>query len=47
MQDETRMKYLKLALYVVGVIYIFGIYLMMMWIWPEGWGWKCHLPECP
>ena len=45
MQDEDRLKYLKIALYVFGVIYIVGIYLMMMWVWPDGWGWTPRQPE--
>jgi hypothetical protein len=39
MQLQTRLKYLRIALYVFGVIFIFGIYVMMMWVWPDGWGW--------
>ena len=45
MQNEDRLKYLKISLYVIGVIYIIGIYLMMMWIWPSGWGWTPSQPE--
>ncbi len=45
MQEETKLKYLKIALYLFGVFYIFGIYLMMMWIWPSGWGWTPAQPE--
>ncbi|MCG8323917.1 MAG: hypothetical protein MI673_00240 [Thiotrichales bacterium] len=45
MTNEDKLKHLKTALYVVGVIYIFGIYLMMMWIWPSGWGWTPRQPE--
>ena len=39
MTDDTRMKYLKVALIVFGAIFIVGIYLMMRWVWPSGWGW--------
>jgi len=39
MQLQTRLKYLRIALYVFGAIFVFGIYIMMMWVWPEGWGW--------
>jgi sterol desaturase/sphingolipid hydroxylase (fatty acid hydroxylase superfamily) len=45
MQQEARLKYLRLALYVVGAIFIFGVYPMMMWIWPEGWAWTPRQPE--
>jgi hypothetical protein len=45
MQQDTKLKYLKIALIVFGVIFIVGIYAMMMWIWPEGWGWTPRQPE--
>ena len=40
MSSEDRIVYLKVALYAIGLFFIFGIYPMMMWIWPEGWGWE-------
>jgi len=45
MQEEDKLKYLKTALYVVGVIYIIGVPAMMMVIWPDGWGWTPAQPE--
>ena len=39
MREEDRLRYLKIALVVIGVIFIAGIYLMMNVIWPERWGW--------
>ena len=45
MEDTQKLKYLKIALIVFGVIFIFGIYAMMMWIWPSGWGWTPRQPE--
>jgi len=45
MQESDRLRYLKIALYVIGVIFIFGIYPMMMWIFPSGWGWTPRQPE--
>jgi len=45
MQSQQRLKYLKLALYVFGVIFIVGVPAMMMWIWPSGWGWTPAQPE--
>ena len=44
MNEETRIKYLRIALYVFGVVFIVGIYLMMM-IWPAGWGWEPRQSE--
>jgi hypothetical protein len=45
MQQEEKLKYLKMALYVFGVIFIVGVPAMMMWIWPSGWGWTPPQPE--
>jgi len=45
MTNELRLKYLSIALRVVGIIFIFGIYAMMMWVWPSGWGWEPRQPE--
>ena len=39
MENDTKLSYLKIALVVFGLIFIFGVPAMMMWIWPEGWGW--------
>ena len=45
MLRETRLKYLKVALVVFGLIFIFGLYPMMMWVWPDGWAWTPRQPE--
>jgi len=45
MQQETKLKYLKMALYAFGAIFIVGVPAMMMWIWPSGWGWMPPQPE--
>jgi len=45
MQQEEKLKYLKIALYVFGIIFIIGIPAMLMWIWPSGWGWTPPQPE--
>jgi lipid-A-disaccharide synthase-like uncharacterized protein len=45
MNQEERMKYLKIALNVIGVLFIAGIPAMMMLIWPSGWGWTPAQPE--
>ena len=45
MQQEEKLKYLKMSLYVFGVIFIAGVPAMMMWIWPSGWGWTPPQPE--
>ena len=45
MQQEDKLKYLTNALYVIGIIYLFGVYIMMMWAWPDGWTWTPRQPE--
>lgn len=45
MQQEEKLKYLKISLYVIGIIFIVGVPAMMMWIWPSGWGWTPVQPE--
>ncbi len=45
MNQEEKLKYLKVALYAFGVIFIIGVPAMMMWIWPLGWGWTPSQPE--
>jgi hypothetical protein len=38
MNTADRMKYLKIALVVVGVIFIFAVYPLTI-VWPSGWAW--------
>src|SRR5262245_12982378 len=38
MTETNRLKYLRIALVLVGVIFIFGIYPLTI-IWPSGWSW--------
>jgi len=45
MKDQDRLKYLKIALNVFGVILIVGLFAMMNWIFPEGWTWTPRQPE--
>ena len=45
MGNEAKLKYLKIALVVFGIIYIVGIYAMMHWIHPSGWSWMPRQPE--
>jgi uncharacterized protein DUF6632 len=48
MADTARIKYLRIALQAVGVIFIVGIYGLVV-IWPSGWSWHSgpshHLPH--
>lgn len=45
MRQQERLKYLKLALYVIGALFIVGVPAMMITIWPSGWGWTPSQPE--
>ncbi|RLA21139.1 MAG: hypothetical protein DRQ61_04665 [Gammaproteobacteria bacterium] len=45
MKQDEKIKYLKIALYLFGVIFIVGVPAMMMWIWPAGWGWTPRQSE--
>lgn len=38
MNDSDRIKYLRIALIVVGLMFIFGIWTLTV-IWPSGWAW--------
>ena len=45
MTQDQKLKYLRVALRIFGIIFIVGIYAMMMWIWPSGWAWEPRQPE--
>jgi hypothetical protein len=38
MGETDRVKYLRIALVLVGLIFIFGIYPLTI-VWPSGWSW--------
>ena len=38
MSDMTRLRYLRVVLAVVGLIFVFGIYTLGL-VWPSGWTW--------
>jgi hypothetical protein len=38
MTEADRIKYLRIALLLVGLIFVFGIYPLTI-IWPSGWSW--------
>ena len=45
MKQEEKLRFLKIALYAFGGIFVVGVPAMMMWIWPSGWGWTPAQPE--
>jgi uncharacterized protein DUF6632 len=46
MADDDRLKYLRIALILVGAIFLFGIYPLMI-IWPSGWTWHIGHSDYP
>ena len=46
MPDTPKLKALRIALILVGVIFIGGIYLLMM-VWPSGWTWHTGHSDYP
>src|SRR5262244_2198497 len=40
-----RERVLKVVLIVVGLIFLFAVYPLMMYLWPSGWRWQPNQPE--
>ena len=36
---------LKVVLLLVGLIFLLGVYPLMMYLWPSGWRWQPNQPE--
>jgi hypothetical protein len=45
MNDATRLRYLRVVLVLVGLIFIFAVYPLMMTVWPAGWRWQPNQPH--
>ena len=45
MNIATRVRYLRVALVLVGLIFVFAVYPLMMAWWPSGWRWQPNQPE--
>lgn len=45
MTAATRLRYLRIVLIAVGLIFIFAIYPLMSAVWPSGWRWQPNQPE--
>jgi len=41
----TKERVLKVVLVVVGLIFLFAVYPLMMYLWPAGWRWQPNQPE--
>lgn len=46
MDDALRLKNLRIALILVGIIFIAGLYPLMM-VWPSGWTWHTGHSDYP
>jgi hypothetical protein len=45
MNGDSRVRILRYALILTGLIFIFGVYPLMMSLWPSGWRWQPNQPE--
>lgn len=45
MNPSTRLRLLRIALVVFGLIFLLGVYPLMMSWWPSGWRWQPNQPE--
>ncbi len=41
----NRERALQIVLTLVGLIFLIGVYPLMMFVWPSGWRWQPHQPE--
>jgi hypothetical protein len=41
----NRERALKVVLVLVGLIFLLGVYPLMMFLWPSGWRWQPDQPE--
>ena len=41
----NRERALKVVLLLVGLIFLFAVYPLMMYLWPSGWRWQPNQPE--
>lgn len=44
MDEGKRLGYLRLALRIVGLVFIFGVYPLTV-VWPSGWAWHAGGPS--
>ena len=45
MTVQSRLRYLSIAMVVFGLIFLFGVYPLMMSLWPSGWRWSPNQPQ--
>jgi hypothetical protein len=42
---NSQVRFLRIALILVGLMFVFGVYPLMMAWWPSGWRWEPNQPE--
>jgi hypothetical protein len=47
MAENTRLKFLRIALVLVGVMFIVGLPVLMFYVWPSGWAWHTGHSDYP
>lgn len=45
MTTAARLRYLRVVLILVGLIFVFAVYPLMMALWPSGWRWSPNQPQ--
>jgi hypothetical protein len=45
MNTDARVRALRIVLVLVGLIFVFAVYPLMMSLWPAGWRWQPNQPE--
>ena len=45
MTTAARLRYLRVVLILVGLIFIFAVYPLMITLWPSGWRWSPNQPQ--
>jgi hypothetical protein len=45
MTAAVRLRYLRVVLILVGLIFIFAVYPLMTALWPSGWRWSPNQPQ--
>ncbi|GAB6048926.1 hypothetical protein JCM19379_27580 [Methyloparacoccus murrellii] len=45
MREADRDRCLRTALRVFGWVYLVGVPVLMLWLWPSGWGWNPPQPK--
>jgi hypothetical protein len=42
---QSRLRFLRIAMIVVALVFVFGVYPLMMSLWPSAWRWSPNQPQ--